>query len=33
MWNLYQAHRFDDQTPLEETMDAFADVVRQGKAL
>ena len=31
--DLYQAHRFDDQTPLEETMEAFADVVRQGKAL
>jgi aryl-alcohol dehydrogenase-like predicted oxidoreductase len=31
--DLYQAHRFDDMTPLEETMEAFADVVRQGKAL
>jgi aryl-alcohol dehydrogenase-like predicted oxidoreductase len=31
--DLYQAHRFDTQTPLEETMVAFADVVRQGKAL
>ena len=31
--DLYQAHRFDNQTPLEETMEAFADVVRQGKAL
>jgi len=31
--DLYQAHRFDHQTPLEETMEAFADVVRQGKAL
>jgi len=31
--DLYQAHRYDDQTPLEETMEAFADVVRQGKAL
>jgi aryl-alcohol dehydrogenase-like predicted oxidoreductase len=30
---LYQAHRFDYETPLEETMQAFADVVRQGKAL
>lgn len=30
--DLYQAHRFDHQTPLEETMQAFADVVRQGKA-
>ncbi|CAB4705630.1 MAG: aldo/keto reductase [Actinobacteria bacterium] len=31
--DLYQAHRFDDETPLEETMEAFADVVRSGKAL
>ncbi|WP_164015407.1 aldo/keto reductase family protein [Pyxidicoccus trucidator] len=31
--DLYQAHRFDFETPLEETMLAFADVVRQGKAL
>lgn len=31
--DLYQAHRFDHETPLEETMQAFADVVRQGKAL
>ena len=31
--DLYQAHRFDDMTPLEETMEAFADVVREGKAL
>lgn len=31
--DLYQAHRFDVETPLEETMQAFADVVRQGKAL
>lgn len=31
--DLYQAHRYDHQTPLEETMQAFADVVRQGKAL
>ncbi|WP_121252427.1 aldo/keto reductase family protein [Nocardioides ferulae] len=31
--DLYQAHRFDHETPLEETMEAFADVVRQGKAL
>jgi len=30
---LYQAHRYDHETPLEETMQAFADVVRQGKAL
>ncbi len=31
--DLYQAHRYDVETPLEETMQAFADVVRQGKAL
>jgi aryl-alcohol dehydrogenase-like predicted oxidoreductase len=31
--DLYQAHRFDYSTPLEETMEAFADVVRSGKAL
>jgi aryl-alcohol dehydrogenase-like predicted oxidoreductase len=31
--DLYQAHRFDVETPLEETMQAFADVVHQGKAL
>jgi len=31
--DLYQAHRFDVETPLEETMLAFADIVRQGKAL
>jgi aryl-alcohol dehydrogenase-like predicted oxidoreductase len=31
--DLYQAHRFDHTTPLEETMLAFADVVRAGKAL
>jgi aryl-alcohol dehydrogenase-like predicted oxidoreductase len=31
--DLYQAHRFDVETPLEETMQAFADVVRAGKAL
>ncbi|GAB3755876.1 aldo/keto reductase family protein [Microlunatus parietis] len=31
--DLYQAHRFDHFTPLEETMESFADVVRQGKAL
>ena len=30
---LYQAHRYDHGTPLEETMQAFADIVRQGKAL
>lgn len=31
--DLYQAHRYDYATPLEETMQAFADVVRAGKAL
>ncbi len=31
--DLYQAHRFDYSTPLEETMRAFEDLVRQGKAL
>ncbi|MDQ1292728.1 MAG: hypothetical protein QG608_608 [Actinomycetota bacterium] len=31
--DLYQAHRFDVETPLEETMVAFSDIVRQGKAL
>jgi aryl-alcohol dehydrogenase-like predicted oxidoreductase len=31
--DLYQAHRFDYETPLEETMQAFADVVRAGKVL
>ena len=30
--DLYQAHRYDHETPLEETMEAFTDVVRQGKA-
>jgi len=31
--DLYQIHRFDDQTPMEETLDALNDVVRAGKAL
>ncbi|WP_105969201.1 aldo/keto reductase family protein [Streptomyces geranii] len=30
--DLYQAHRYDPTVPLEETMEAFADVVRSGKA-
>jgi aryl-alcohol dehydrogenase-like predicted oxidoreductase len=30
--DVYQAHRYDPETPLEETMQAFADVVRAGKA-
>ena len=29
--DLYQAHRFDFETPLEETLQAFDDLVRQGK--
>ena len=31
--DLYQAHRYDTETPLDETIQAFADVVRAGKAL
>jgi voltage-dependent potassium channel beta subunit len=31
--DLYQAHRYDHETPLEETIRAFDDLVRQGKAL
>ena len=31
--DLYQAHRYDYETPLEETMQAFADLVRRGKVL
>src|SRR3954447_20245734 len=30
--DLYQAHRWDDATPIEETMQAFADIVHAGKA-
>ncbi|MFF3468849.1 aldo/keto reductase family protein [Streptomyces sp. NPDC001984] len=30
--DLYQAHRYDVATPLEETMEAFADIVHSGKA-
>ena len=30
--DLYQIHRFDRTTPIEETMDALNDVVRSGKA-
>ena len=29
--DLYQCHRFDDETPLEETLRALDDLVRQGK--
>ena len=31
--DLYQAHRFDYETPLEETLSAFNDLVRSGKVL
>ena len=31
--DLYQAHRFDHETPLEETIRAFDDLVRAGKVL
>jgi 1-deoxyxylulose-5-phosphate synthase len=31
--DLYQIHRFDYETPIEETLEALDDVVRQGKAL
>jgi aryl-alcohol dehydrogenase-like predicted oxidoreductase len=31
--DLYQAHRYDHQTPLQETLRAFDDLVRQGKVL
>jgi aryl-alcohol dehydrogenase-like predicted oxidoreductase len=30
--DLYQCHRYDEETPLEETMAALTDVVRSGKA-
>lgn len=30
--DLYQCHRYDDETPIEETMEALSEVVRQGKA-
>jgi aryl-alcohol dehydrogenase-like predicted oxidoreductase len=30
--DLYQIHRFDPQTPIEETMEALHDIVRAGKA-
>ncbi|MDQ1250436.1 MAG: hypothetical protein QG597_4815 [Actinomycetota bacterium] len=29
--DLYQAHRYDHETPLEETLRAFDDLIRQGK--
>ena len=31
--DLYQAHRFDFETPLEETLGAFDDLIRSGKVL
>jgi hypothetical protein len=31
--DLYQAHRFDVETPLEETLGAFDDLIRSGKVL
>src|SRR6266446_1211565 len=31
--DLYQAHRYDHETPLAETLRAFDDLVRQGKVL
>src|SRR5690606_25251532 len=31
--DLYQIHRWDDSTPIEETMEALHDVVKAGKAL
>jgi aryl-alcohol dehydrogenase-like predicted oxidoreductase len=31
--DLYQAHRYDHETPVEETMRAFDDLVRSGKVL
>jgi aryl-alcohol dehydrogenase-like predicted oxidoreductase len=30
--DLYQCHRYDEETPLEETMEALTEVVRAGKA-
>jgi L-glyceraldehyde 3-phosphate reductase len=32
-FDVFYSHRFDPETPLEETMGALADLVRQGKAL
>jgi aryl-alcohol dehydrogenase-like predicted oxidoreductase len=31
--DLYQAHRFDESTPLDETLEAFDGLIRQGKIL
>ena len=30
--DLYQIHRWDDETPIEETLEALHDIVRAGKA-
>jgi len=30
--DLYQIHRWDDQTPIEETLEALHDIVKAGKA-
>ncbi len=30
--DLYQCHRYDPETPLEETLEALSEIVRQGKA-
>lgn len=32
-FDLFYSHRYDPQTPLEETMQTLSDIVRQGKAL
>ena len=31
--DVFYSHRYDPETPLEETMQALVDIVRQGKAL
>src|SRR4030081_421120 len=31
--DLYQIHRYDEATPMEETLEALTDVINQGKAL
>lgn len=31
--DIFYSHRYDAQTPIEETMEALSDIVRQGKAL
>lgn len=32
-FDIFYSHRYDDRTPIEETMQALIDIVRQGKAL